>query len=220
MMNWSASWKSLIRSLSFLIVLLSGLFCYGSAQQSEKNLLAPFTKSPPLLQIDYNTTLEDTTNYLTQFPDPTSVLYKSMILPGWGQVINDQIWKVPIVYALLGGLTAYSIYLTKRYHDYRAAYYNLNEDAPDDFRFGRTPAYISPTAGLNFLRETRNSLNNRRDFIYVTIALAYGLNILDAYVFAHLRSFNVSEDLSANATIKPTITARYAPALTISIELH
>ena len=153
-------------------------------------------------------------------PDPKSVMYKSMMVPGWGQIVNKQAWKVPIVYGLLGGLGYYSVYLTKKYHDYRAAYYNLNPDTPsDDQRFGSTPSYISPNANLQELRNIRNTFRNRRDLVYVGIVLAYGLNVVDAYVFAHMRSFDVSEDLSMNARIKPTLTAQATPAVSLSIDI-
>ena len=136
------------------------------------------------------------------FPDPKAVMRKSMIIPGWGQITNKQIWKVPIVYGLLGGLTYYSITLTKDYHDYRAAYYNLTSDV-QDFRFGQTPLYLSNSSSGSLLNQ-RDFLRNRRDFIYVTIALAYILNFVDAYVFAHLRPFDVSDDLSMNRNWEPS----------------
>jgi hypothetical protein len=140
------------------------------------------------------------------------------MIPGWGQVINHQIYKVPIVYALLGGLAGYTIYLTKTYHDYRAAYYNLNTQTPDDERFGPTPAYLK-NANLSALKEKRNSIHNRRDLMYVAVLAAYGLNALDAYVFAHLRSFNVSKDLSARISLKPKLMAQLTPGVTISLQL-
>lgn len=140
-----------------------------------------------------------------EFPNPKAVLRRSLIIPGWGQVTNDQAWKVPLVYGLLGGLVYYSIDLTKQYHDYRAAYYN-SFDTNTDFRFGQTPAYLVG-ANISSLKSNRNFLRNRRDFIYVTIGLAYILNAVDAYVFAHLRSFDVSDDLSMNASIKPNLLA-------------
>lgn len=151
-------------------------------------------------------------------PSPKSVMYKSMIIPGWGQVTNKQIWKVPIVYGLLGGLGWYSSELTKRYHDYRAAYYNLNEQTDDDQRFGPTPDYIPATANLEQLKTIRNTYRNRRDMVYIGIAMAYGLNIVDAYVFAHMRSFDVSDDLSMRTRIQPSITARATPGVTLSID--
>lgn len=142
-----------------------------------------------------------------------------MIIPGWGQITNRQVWKVPIVYGLLGGLTYYSVYLTKQYHDYRAAYYNLSNS---DFRFGPTPSHLVGVS-QGSLESNRNFLRNRRDFIYVTIGLAYVLNVVDAYVFAHLRSFDVSDDLSMNTRIKPTMipvaTLGEVPSVSISFSL-
>lgn len=142
-----------------------------------------------------------------------------MILPGWGQVQNRQIWKVPIIYGLLGGITWYSIQLHKSYNDYKAAYYNLNPQTPDDERFGPTPAYIPESSNLELLRTNRNQFRNRRDLMYVFIGLAYGLNIIDSYVFAHMRTFDVSEDLSMRTTIKPSVIDQGAPGFTLSLEL-
>jgi len=145
------------------------------------------------------------------------------MIPGWGQIQNKQIWKVPIIYGLLGGLTYYSITLTKDYHDYRAAFYNETRGEETDFRFGRTPPQL---VGENTerLRSKRNTLRNRRDLSYIFIALGYALNAIDAYVYAHLRTFDVSDDLSMNANIKPDFISlpmtSVTPALSISIKLN
>lgn len=144
-------------------------------------------------------------------------MYKSLIIPGWGQIVNKQTWKVPIVYGLLGGLAWYSVYLTKKYHDYRAAYYNTTSEE-NDLRFGPTPVYIPPDASPEALKNSRDRLRNRRDFIYIAVGLAYGLNAVDAYVFAHMRTFDVSEDLSLRTNIKPAVLENTAPGFTLSIE--
>lgn len=140
-----------------------------------------------------------------------------MMIPGWGQIVNKQIWKVPLVYGLLGGLGYYSVDLTKKYHDYRAAYYNMSHE-DSDLRFGPTPSYIPQSANLEQIRNIRNTYRNRRDMVYVGIVLAYGLNIVDAYVFAHMRSFDVSEDLSMRTQIRPTVTGWSAPGISLSID--
>jgi len=156
---------------------------------------------------------------VNKFPNPKMVLRRSLIIPGWGQITNKQAWKVPIVYGLIGGLGYYSVYLTKQYHDYRAAYYN-SFDSNTDLRFGPTPERLigQTAAGL---KSNRDFLRNRRDFIYVTIFLSYVLNAVDAYVFAHLRSFDVSDDLSMNRKFKPnTITTPLIgdiPSVSLSI---
>lgn len=190
-----------------------------SAQQSHKKYTF-FDSS--LSEITYSDTSATQKNS-NSFPEPKQVLYKSLMIPGWGQIQNKQVWKVPIIYGLLGGLTYYSITLTKDYHDYRAAFYNEIRGEDTDFRFGRTPPEL---VGVNTerLRSKRNSLRNRRDLSYIFIALGYALNAIDAYVYAHLRNFDVSDDLSMNANIKPDIIslpmASASPGLSISIQLN
>ncbi|MDX1670849.1 MAG: DUF5683 domain-containing protein [Balneolaceae bacterium] len=163
----------------------------------------------------FRTNLEDSVRAKQVYPEPNSVLYKSMIIPGWGQVVNKQAWKVPIIYGLLGGLTWYTIDLTKRYHDYQAAFYNLNND---DLKFGRTPPELAGQNGES-LKFTRDKLRNRRDLMYVVIGLAYALNIVDAYVYAHMRSFDVSDDLSLRTTMKPELLGEGHPGMTLSVAL-
>ncbi|HLR76818.1 MAG TPA: DUF5683 domain-containing protein [Balneolaceae bacterium] len=216
MMSWSGLWIFLIRSLSLFLLLFGLLFSTVDAQSIQYKSTEYYEL---MLQPNINNVRADTVDYFPDYPNPTTVMFKSMILPGWGQVVNEQIWKVPIIYGLLGGLTYYSIYLTKKYHGYRAAYYNLNDEEPDDFRFGPTPDYISPNTSLRFLKDQRNQFRNQRDLSYVYIALAYGLNVIDAYIFANLKSFDVSEDLSLNATLSPTLVSRSTPGFTLLIEI-
>lgn len=155
----------------------------------------------------------------TDFPSPKSVMFKSMIIPGWGQITNKQIWKVPVIYGLFAGVGAYAIYLDDLYKDYRAAYYNAVQGEDNDFRFGPTPPRLQ---GLSQgeLQERRTGYRNRRDFMVVVFGMAYGLNILDAYVYAHMRSFDVSDDLSARTVLQPAILADGTPGLKFSFSLN
>jgi hypothetical protein len=210
-------YSAYLTRLISLVLLLLLLGVKDGHAQSTLRYQSFVPKKPSLKQA-----FKDSTHKDEKYPDPKKVLRQSLIIPGWGQITNRQTWKVPIVYGVLGGLTYYSIHLHKQYHDYRAAFYNLNPDTPNDMRFGPTPDYISPTANLTALRQNRNFYRNRRDLVYVFIGLSYALNAIDAYVFAHLRSFDVSDDLSMNATIKPGVLAvRYAepiPSIAFSIK--
>lgn len=188
---------------------------YGISQpvtiQSYEQSLVPFVPE----KIDSSSSDE-------QFPNPKKVLKRSLMIPGWGQVTNKQLWKVPIVYGLLGGLTYYSIQLHSDYKDYRAAYYNLNPNTPDDLKFGPTPGYIAENSNLEALRQNRNFYRNRRDLVYVFIGLSYALNAIDAYVFAHLRSFDVSDDLSLRTDLEPVLIAQnsYRSVPTVSFTIN
>ncbi|MDI6401068.1 DUF5683 domain-containing protein [Balneolaceae bacterium ANBcel3] len=130
-------------------------------------------------------------------PRPSKVLMQSLMIPGWGQVTNEQVWKVPIIYGMIGGLVYFAIHNNQNYKDYRAAYYN--SQYPDgDMKFGPTPDYLSGGFHPEALRHNRNFYRNRRDMTIIGVVLAYGLNVLDAYVFAHMRDFDVSDSLAAH----------------------
>lgn len=154
-----------------------------------------------------------------EFPTPQSVLFKSMIVPGWGQIENRQVWKVPIIYGMFIGVGVYAGYLNTQYQDYRAAYYNSNQNQDNDFRFGPTPERLQ-NVNSNQLQSVRDNFRNQRDFMFVAMGLAYGLNILDAYVYAHMRSFDVSDDLSARTIIAPAIIADGSPGLSLKVSLQ
>ncbi len=161
---------------------------------------------------------DETETQRNEYPSPKSVLFKSMIIPGWGQIENRQIWKVPIVYGLFAGVGVYTSHLNSQYQDYRAAYYNAVQGADSDLKFGATPDYLQ-NVNTNQLQNNRNTLRNQRDFMFVVMGLAYGLNILDAYVYAHMRSFDVSDDLSARTKVEPGILEYGSPGIRVSVTL-
>lgn len=148
----------------------------------------------PLTPFDFNTTNTDSV------PEPKSVMRRSLFIPGWGQVTNKQIWKVPVIYGLFAGMAAYTIYTNDRYKGYRAAYYN-SFDQNIDLRFGPTPGYIPAGQPPELYRSNRNNFRNQRDLSIIGLVLIYGLNVADAYIFAQLRDFDVSDNLSGNITI-------------------
>ncbi len=210
-MTWNAFLLFLIRFSATFFVLYVCFNIQLNAQNTKQSEVR-FSADSHFMNISFDSTS-------STYPNPKTVLRRSMIIPGWGQITNKQVWKVPIVYGLLSGLTYYSINLTKNYHDYRAAYYNSFANNTD-MRFGPTPGRLQGQ-NVNSLRSNRDFLRNRRDFIYVTIFLAYVLNVVDAYVFAHLRSFDVSDDLVLKHEFIPnTITTPYSadiPAISLKL---
>ncbi|MDR9388250.1 MAG: DUF5683 domain-containing protein [Balneolaceae bacterium] len=135
---------------------------------------------------------------------PKQVMRRSMILPGWGQVTNGQTWKVPLFAGLFTGTALLTSQLTKDYHDYRAAAYNIAYGAESDFKFGPTPSSIPASANLSQVQQLRDQTRNRRDLAILSIVLVWGLNVVDSYVYAHMATFDVSDNLQAS--IVPTFT--------------
>lgn len=208
------SWMKRISGLIFLSFTLSVVSAQPSILEDDFFLLENRMAET---KVEADTAQSGSQN--EQFPEPKSVMFKSLMVPGWGQIINRQAWKVPIVYGLYAGIGYYTYNVHQDYKDYRAAYYNSQRGEDTDFKFGPTPERLQGISS-NQLQSNRNNLRNRRDLMFVVFLLAHGLNAVDAYVFAHMRSFDVSDDLSARATISPDLIASSAPGLKLSFQLN
>ena len=136
----------------------------------------------------------------------------STICPGAGQIYNKSYWRVPLV---VGGFatTIYCIDWNNRgYQRFKKAYrlrfdYDTNPElypngSPDEFG-GR---YAS-----SFLKNLRNSYRRNRDLCIILTAGIYLLQIMDAHVDAHLRDYDISDDLSVDVT--PVLDYSYHPGL-------
>lgn len=123
---------------------------------------------------------------------PAKAAFYSAVLPGLGQAYNKRYWKIPIVYAALGVGVYFYQQNDEQYDRYRAAYRSRLAGRTDEFTDENGTPIIS-TAGLIEAQEFYQ--RNKEISILVTVGL-YALNIIDANVDAHLRQFNVNEDLS------------------------
>lgn len=134
------------------------------------------------------------------FKDSTRTSAKDAALlggmfPGLGQIYNRKYWKLPIVYGGIAGSIywlASSAIKTKEYNGYlvKAA---KNEPLPPNIA-------IYGTSQIESIRNTHR--RNVQLATFVTV-MVWGFTILDAAVDAHIRPFDVSDNLSMQ--IKPSI---------------
>ena len=123
---------------------------------------------------------------------PARAAFLSAVLPGAGQAYNKQYWKIPFVYGALGtGIYFYSTN-NKEYKRFRTAYKQRLSGVDDEFK----GQYSDET----LIRAQRGFQRNRDLSLLVTIGL-YVLNIVEANVAAHLKQFNVNDNLSFQPTI-------------------
>lgn len=169
------------------------------------------------LLISVNVAFTQTTSVVVKKQSPTRATIFSTVLPGLGQAYNRNYWKIPVIYAGFGGI-GYGLYFYQNYYtEYRDIYnkyrddYTLADRLPETIR-GRDD-YT-----LNDVREERNFARRWRDICIIGGSAWYLLNILDAYVYANLFDFDVSDDLSLHLapTLMPTANARLSPTLRIS----
>lgn len=113
----------------------------------------------------------------------------SAVIPGAGQAYNKDYWKMPLVYAALGGLGYWAYNNNKEYKYYSN---NLRAMYDDDPNTINTSQYKDASQ----LITQKNQYKKSRDLALILCGVAYALNIIDANVSAHLKTFDVSDDLS------------------------
>lgn len=135
--------------------------------------------------------------------NPRAATIRSAIFPGLGQIYNKKYWKLPIVYGALGISAGVFFYNLKNYKDTRFAYrvkYNMRVFGTDSTLFVQIKDQLKPLSEES-LRFYRNQFRRDIDYSAIVFLLLWGLNVVDATVDAHLKSFDISPDLSLQ--IKP-----------------
>lgn len=162
------------------------------------------------------TTVYDTVPYHS----PRKATLRSALIPGWGQAYNREYWKIPIVYGIISIPTVLFFYNNSYYKKTKFAYEaRFRAETLGDTSQLR---FIDPELkGLSTfsLQSYRNSFRQSRDYSVIWFLLAWGLQVADATVFAHLKQFDVSKDLSMEVT--PTfnnITRSAGLGLTLNLK--
>lgn len=135
---------------------------------------------------------------------PGKAALLAALLPGAGQVYNRRYWKLPLVYGALGGVIYGEYFYQKGFREFADAYNDITQ--------GRKKLFDADLGPRARLVRSVDGLNSRvvfyrgyRDIFYLYIGIAYSLQIVDALVDAHLRDFDVSDDLSLHW--EPTLLA-------------
>ena len=180
-----------IRFVLTLIILLPALFTYSQQQDSVRN------SATKLLQTD--STADSTKKKIFS---PRTAAIRSAVLPGWGQAYNKKYWKMPIV---LGALGATAYVFTFNMKEYKRVGYAYNVLVKKDTsNYKNVDKDLLPFVEANASNSLRNYRNTKRrdiDYSVLVFILFWGLNVVDATVDAHLKGFDVSDNLSLK--IKP-----------------
>lgn len=122
-----------------------------------------------------NQSITDTVFVMSK--SPWGAVARSAIIPGWGQFYNESYWKVPVIW----GTAAWFVYNwvdnNKLYNEYKSLY---------------------QTSESEYYKRLRNFYRDQRDKFTIYLGLLYLLNLVDAYVDAHLFDFNVNESMGRN----------------------
>lgn len=183
---------------SLLIICFVATAILGATQlQAQQNDTLPVLEEA-MLNDTIIASKQKKENWLNRdYPDPKKAATLALILPGAGQLYNKRWWKVPFVYgAIVGmGLTI----------DYNQTRYRRLRDALELKRDGEPHEFTGTTLdNERSLRTLRDQFDKNTQMSYVGMFLIYTLQAMEAFVDAHLKTFDVNDDLSLQ--LKPAMT--------------
>ena len=124
---------------------------------------------------------------------PSKAAFFSAVFPGAGQAYNKKYWKIPIVYAGIGISIYFYVQNNKDYNKFRDIYKRRLAGFTDDEYWGNG---ATPIISSDRLVDAQKTAKRNKDTSIAVAVAFYLLNIIDANVDAHLRQFNVNDDLS------------------------
>jgi uncharacterized protein DUF5683 len=135
--------------------------------------------------------------YFEDYPNPNKALYAALVIPGGGQIYNKRWWKVPLAAAGYVAMIAAIGSNTKNYKRLSNAYIAELNGLPHEFDNTRLDA--------GDLKRIRDGYDKNKQLSYIGLFGVHLLVTAEAFVDSHLRSFDVSDDLSFK--IKPALGA-------------
>jgi hypothetical protein len=150
-------------------------------------------------------------SFNTKFPTPKRAGLYSALLPGLGQTYNKQYWKTGFVLAGFTTLGLVLNYNSKQYRLYQTVYQGRidNNPATTDTLFQYT------TDDINTLRK---GYRTYVEYTVLGMTAFYAANILDAFISAHLKSFDMSKDISLR--IQPSWNSFQQPGVRCLITMN
>ncbi len=169
----------------FSLILILFFVCRLHAQ-TDDGIYTSTTPSNKVLKTD-----------TSKLQKPNKAIFRSAVLPGWGQLKNGRWWKVPLIYGGFVGLG-----LT---YEFNQRFYKIYID---EIKFreqnnGQPGNPIYANASVAQLTEGQLFYRRNKELTIIGTFAFYTLQVVDAYIDAKLLRFDVSDDLSIR--VKPDI---------------
>ncbi len=143
------------------------------------------------------------------YPNPKKAMYLSLAFPGGGQIYNKRWWKLPFVWGGYVGLVYAVDFNTRNYKLFKSAYLAELNGEPHPFSGTRLKA--------NDLKRLRDQYDKNKQLSYIGFFALHLVAGAEAFVDCHLKTFDVSDDLSLR--IKPSMQATPVSGPTLGIGL-
>lgn len=144
-----------------------------------------------------DTALNYATNDVSDVKKATTL---SLICPGAGQFYNESYWKVPIVIGGMGSMIYVIDWNNRGFNRFKTAY-SLRADFdqhPENYPDGVSKDEFRGRYSATFLKNLRDSYRRNRDLSILITAGVYVFQAVDAHVDAHLKDFDISDNLTVD----------------------
>jgi len=143
-----------------------------STKITVKSLLIVLILSSAVFSQQDTTSKENPDSVFVMAKSPWFAVLQSAIVPGLGQIYNESYIKAPIIWGAAALLVYGWVYNNNKHSDYDILYQQTQN---------------------NFYRQYRDFYGDQRDLFTIYMGILYLLNLVDAYVDAHLFDFNVTD---------------------------
>lgn len=147
---------------------------------------------------------------LVQSKRPRMALWLGLAIPGAGQVYNKRWWKVPLVYGAYG----FAIYRIRETRDRYLEFDGYFKEAlATNSKVEVVPDVFFDARQIKTYRDRFRDDKDRAVFLLIGI---HFLSALEAFVDAHLKNFNIDDDLGVQL-VNPDVGG---PAIGLRYRLH
>lgn len=193
----------------------------------------PDTSLTSPITVEGDTVILSSKNSKPKFmPNPKTALRLSLLTPGLGggQIYNRDYWKLPFVYAAYGTSIYFVALNIGRYNTmvdhYKEFYFLDDSSAPNygqrnpDVRTVRV--YIKSQnrhvdMTIDQVKRVKDTYRRWRDWSFFALAASYALAAVEANVAAHLKTFDLSDDLTMK--IQPSFVQPQLAGVTPGMKL-
>lgn len=144
------------------------------------------------------------------YKNPTTAMWLSALLPGAGQIYNQEYWyiRVPVIWG--GGFLLYNWYNqsndlyeehNKLYNDFYYLKIQKGQNAKANYTFTGRYSYLNSASSvdvevmLNYFESRRDYYLEKRESAMIFLGLTYFAQIIDAYVVAKFLTFDIDENV-------------------------
>jgi hypothetical protein len=127
---------------------------------------------------------------------PGKSMLMSLVIPGAGQIYNKSYLRVPFVWGAVGGMGYLLHYNTREYQCRKTAYEASIDGLPYVEPCEKCDDGLMNITSPSRLKALRDEANEARQLSIVGFTLVWLANGIDAFVDAHLKEFDIDDDLS------------------------